>query len=122
MGRFTVCIMGDGDFSMNPAALWSAAHYKIPVLIVLHNNNSFGNDEEHQSKLAKYRGRPSENAWIGQKMIGPDIDFASTARSFGATGYGPIDNPNEIAANLKKAVADVEAGGVALVDIRTALN
>ena len=80
MGRFTVCIMGDGDFSMNPAALWSAAHYKIPVLIVLHNNNSFGNDEEHQSKLAKYRGRPPENAWIGQAMRDPIIDFAKVAR------------------------------------------
>jgi acetolactate synthase-1/2/3 large subunit len=122
MGRFTVAIMGDGDFTMNPAALWSAVHYKIPVLIVLHNNNSFGNDEEHQRKLAGERERPPENAWIGQKMIGPDVDFAGVARSYGANGYGPIDKPDDIAPTLKKAVADVAAGGVALVDIRTALN
>ncbi|MDA0657080.1 MAG: thiamine pyrophosphate-dependent enzyme, partial [Proteobacteria bacterium] len=122
MGRFTVAIMGDGDFTMNPSALWTAAHYKIPLLIVLHNNNSFGNDEEHQSKLARARSRPPENAWIGQKMIGPDIDFATTARSFGAIGYGPIDNPAELAPTLRKAVADVDAGGVVLVDVRTALN
>jgi acetolactate synthase-1/2/3 large subunit len=122
MGRFTVAIMGDGDFTMNPSALWTAVHYKIPLLIVLHNNNSFGNDEEHQSKLARARSRPPENAWIGQKMIGPDIDFATTARSFGAIGYGPIDNPTELAPTLRKAVADVDAGGVVLVDVRTALN
>lgn len=122
MGKFTLAIMGDGDFTMNPAALWTAAHYKIPLLIVLHNNNSFGNDEEHQRKLARERDRPVENAWIGQKMIGPDVDFAGVARSYGAAGYGPIDSPDDIAPTLKKAVADVIAGGVALVDVRTALN
>ncbi|HAA92106.1 MAG TPA: hypothetical protein DCE33_06645 [Rhodospirillaceae bacterium] len=122
LGKFTLAIMGDGDFTMNPAALWSAVHYKIPVLIVLHNNNSFGNDEEHQRKLARERDRPTENAWIGQKMIGPDVDFCGVAKSYGAIGYGPIVKPDEIAPTLEKAVADVVAGGVALVDIRTALN
>ena len=122
IGKFTVAIMGDGDFAMNPAALWTAVHYKIPVLIVLHNNNSFGNDEEHQRKLAQERGRPQENAWIGQKMIGPTLDFANLARAHGASAYGPIEQPEEIAQVLQKAVVEVINGGVVLVDIRTELN
>ena len=78
-GRFPVAIIGDGDFTMGPAALWTAAHYKIPLLVVLHNNTSFGNDEEHQITLAKERARPTENAWIGQRMAGPTVDYAAVA-------------------------------------------
>ena len=122
MGKFTVAIMGDGDFTMNPAALWTAAHYNIPALIILHNNTSFGNDEEHQRKLAHERKRPEENAWIGQKMIDPDVDYAMVARAYGAKAHGPIKKPTEIAPTLKKAVLEVIDGSVVLVDIRTALN
>jgi acetolactate synthase-1/2/3 large subunit len=121
-GRFPFAIMGDGDFTMGPAALWTAAHYKIPLLIVLHNNTSFGNDEEHQIKLAKERARPTENAWIGQRMAAPAVDYATLARSYGAWGEGPVEDPDDLAGVLKRAVAEVAAGGVALVDVRTQLN
>lgn len=122
LGKFTVAIMGDGDFTMNPSALWTAAHYKIPLLIVLHNNQSFGNDEAHQIKLATERGRPEENAWIGQKMVAPDPDFASIAKAYGAWAEGPITESGDIAGALKRAVAEVEKGNVALVDVQTQLS
>src|SRR4029453_3858001 len=31
-GRITVGIMGDGEFIGAPTALWTAAHYRIPML------------------------------------------------------------------------------------------
>src|SRR5690242_9859951 len=37
-GRIPVAIMGDGEFLGAPSALWTAAHYKIPVLVVVANN------------------------------------------------------------------------------------
>ena len=85
-GKMTVAILGDGDFTMNPCALWTACHYRLPLLIVLHNNTSFGNDEEHQIALAEQRGRPVENAWIGQRMVAPEPDYAAIARGYGAWG------------------------------------
>jgi len=121
-GRFPVAIMGDGDFTMNPAAIWTAVHYNIPMLVVLHNNTSFGNDEEHQVRLARDRGRPTENAWIGQRMAGPAIDYAGVARSYGAFAEGPVENPDDLAGALTRSVAEVEKGGVALIDVRTAVN
>ena len=121
-GKFTLAVLGDGDFTMGPAALWTAAHYRIPILIILHNNTSFGNDEEHQITLAYARERPVENAWIGQRMVGPAPDYATIAGGYGATGYGPIDNPNDLADAFRSAADDVEKGGVALVDVRTQLN
>jgi len=121
-GKFTVAIIGDGDFTMGPAAIWTAVHYKIPIMIVLHNNTSFGNDEEHQITLAYRRGRPAENAWIGQRMVGPEPDYCTIARGYGAWAEEPIRDPEELANAFKKAADVVEKGGVALVDVHTSLN
>ena len=38
-------MLGDGDFLMGATALWTAVHYRIPLLVVVSNNNSFFNDE-----------------------------------------------------------------------------
>ena len=121
-GKFPVAIMGDGDFTMGPGALWTAAHYRIPLLVVLHNNTSFGNDEEHQIMLAEQRGRPMENAWIGQRMAGPAPDYGAIARGYGAWGADPVTEPGDLADVFRKAAAAVDGGGVALVDVRTALK
>jgi acetolactate synthase-1/2/3 large subunit len=121
-GKLAVAIIGDGDFTMGPAALWTAAHYRIPILIVLHNNTSFGNDEEHQITLANRRGRPAENAWIGQRMVGPEPDYCSVARGYGAWAEQPVRDPDDLAGAFARAVAVVEKGGVALVDVHTSLN
>jgi len=121
-GQLPVAIIGDGDFTMGPAALWTAAHYRIPILIVLHNNTSFGNDEEHQITLAHRRGRPPENAWIGQRMVGPEPDYCTVARGYGAWAEEPVRDPADLADAFRKAVEVVEKGGVALVDVHTSLN
>src|SRR6516164_7135447 len=39
-GRLPVAICGDGDFLMGVTAIWTAVHYKIPLLFVLANNRS----------------------------------------------------------------------------------
>ncbi|MEE2969333.1 MAG: thiamine pyrophosphate-dependent enzyme [Pseudomonadota bacterium] len=121
-GKFPICIMGDGDFTMGPAALWTAVHYKIPLMLVIHNNNSFGNDEEHQISLAEQRDRPVENAWIGQRMSGPSPDYAAIAEGYGAQGIGPITEPGEVGGAFKRAASLVESGGVVVVDVRTQLK
>ena len=89
-GRLPVAVCGDGDFLMGVTALWTAAHYHIPLLIVVANNRSFFNDELHQERVARMRNRPVENRWIGQRISEPDIDLASMARAQGAQGFGPV--------------------------------
>ena len=70
---------------MGATAIWTAVHYKIPLLIVVCNNRSFFNDELHQERVARIRNRPVENRWIGQRISEPDIDFAALARAQGAS-------------------------------------
>jgi thiamine pyrophosphate-dependent acetolactate synthase large subunit-like protein len=117
-GRLPVGICGDGDFLMGATALWTAAHYRIPLLIVVANNRSFYNDEVHQERVARMRNRPVENKWIGQRISDPDIDLAALARAQGATGFGPIEQVSELKSAFAQAIAAVERGGVALVDVR----
>jgi thiamine pyrophosphate-dependent acetolactate synthase large subunit-like protein len=117
-GRLPVSICGDGDFLMGATAIWTAAHYRIPMLLVVTNNQSFFNDEVHQEKVARMRNRPVENKWIGMRMSDPDIDLAGLARAQGATGFGPVRDMSELPAVFAQAIAAVEAGGVVVVDVR----
>ena len=117
-GRLAVAVCGDGDFMMGVTALWTAAHYKIPLLIVVANNRSFFNDELHQERVARMRNRPVENRWVGQRISEPDIDIAGIARAQGAQGFGPITANGDLGATFAQAIAAVDAGHVAVVDVR----
>jgi thiamine pyrophosphate-dependent acetolactate synthase large subunit-like protein len=117
-GRLAIGICGDGDFLMGATSLWTAVHYRIPLLIVVANNQSFFNDEVHQERVARMRERPVENKWIGQRMSDPDIDLAGLARAQGAAGFGPILKQDELPAIFEQAIKHVELGGVAVVDVR----
>ena len=118
-GRFPVGIIGDGDFLMATVAIWSAVHYKVPLLLVINNNRSWYNDEEHQFNIAKGRGRPPENAYIGTTTRDPDVDFVKVSEGYGAYAEGPIVKPGDLAGAFKRAVKVVEGGGVAVIDVRT---
>jgi thiamine pyrophosphate-dependent acetolactate synthase large subunit-like protein len=118
--RLPVAVLGDGDFLMGVTALWTAVRNNIPLLIVLANNRSFFNDELHQERVARERGRPAENRWIGQAIRDPDIDLAAMARAQGCIGIGPVDDPRRLLPALNEAVAAVRAGKVCVVDVHVA--
>jgi acetolactate synthase-1/2/3 large subunit len=118
--RLPVAVLGDGDFLMGVTALWTAVRNGVPLLIVLANNRSFFNDELHQERVARERGRPVENRWIGQAIRDPDIDLAAMARAQGCIGIGPVDDPRRLVTALTEAVAAVRAGKVCVVDVHVA--
>ncbi|HTX62437.1 MAG TPA: thiamine pyrophosphate-dependent enzyme, partial [Acidimicrobiales bacterium] len=117
-GRLPVAVLGDGDFLMGSSALWTAAHHRLPLLIVVANNRSYFNDEVHQHTVAAVRGRPLENRVVGQHLRNPDPDIAGLARSFGLKGHGPVHDLGGLKAVLDTAVAEVESGDAVVVDVR----
>ena len=117
-GRIPIALMGDGDFLMGNTAVWTAAHYGIPCLMVVCNNRSFYNDERHQGRMAEQRGRPVENRWIGQRIDDPDIDIAGMARMQGAVGIGPVTDPAKVQSAIEEGVAAVQGGRPCVVDAR----
>jgi thiamine pyrophosphate-dependent acetolactate synthase large subunit-like protein len=119
-GRIPIGLLGDGDFLQGNTAVWTAVHYKIPCLVIVCNNRSFFNDERHQGRVAATRGRPEENAWIGQRLSEPDIDIAGMARAQGALAIGPVTRVEEVQPAIEKGIATVQAGGVCVIDMRVA--
>src|SRR6266853_1179195 len=117
--RLVVDIQPDGDLMFDAGAMWVAAKHRIPLLVVMYNNRAYYNDWEHQIRMAKLRGTPVARAHIGMDMTDPDPDFASMARSMGWYAEGPIDEPQNVTAALKRAIAKVKAGMPALLDTIT---
>jgi thiamine pyrophosphate-dependent acetolactate synthase large subunit-like protein len=117
-GRLPIAVCGDGDFMMGATAIWTAVHYRIPLLFVVCNNRSFFNDELHQERVARIRNRPVENRWIGQRISEPDIDCAGVAKAQGAIGFDPVTKTSDLVPVFEKAIAAVEQGQVAVVDVR----
>jgi thiamine pyrophosphate-dependent acetolactate synthase large subunit-like protein len=115
--RLAVSVLGDGDYLMGLQALWTAAHYELPLLIVVANNRSYFNDEVHQHRVAVRRERPTENRWIGQRIADPEPDLAGVARSLGAVGYGAVTTRDALAETLSRAVGDARAGRAVVVDV-----
>ena len=119
-GRIPIGLLGDGDFMQGNTAVWTAAHYRIPCLVIVCNNRSFFNDERHQGRVAAARGRPEENAWIGQRVTEPDVDIAGMARAQGALGIGPVVSVADFKKALAQGIETVRAGGVCVIDARVA--
>jgi thiamine pyrophosphate-dependent acetolactate synthase large subunit-like protein len=117
-GRLPLAIVGDGDFLMGVTALWTAVHYQLPCLIIVANNRSFYNDELHQERVAKMRGRTIANKWIGQRIADPDIDLAAMGRAQGAHGIGPVASAEALTAALTEGMRRAAAGAVVVIDAR----
>ncbi|MFK8252306.1 thiamine pyrophosphate-binding protein [Ancylobacter terrae] len=119
-GRLVVDLQPDGDLMFDLGTLWVAAYYKIPMLVVMVNNRAYYNDWAHQEHMAHQRGRPVENAYIGMEIDGPAPDFATIARAQGWWAEGPIDDPAQVQAAVRRAARIVlETGQPALVDVIT---
>lgn len=116
-GRVPVAVLGDGDLLMASSALWTVAHHRLPLLLVVANNQTYLNDEEHQERVARTRGRPPENRWIGMRMDDPAVDFAGLARSLGVEGFGPVADPDALAPVFSQALRAVDEGRPSLVDV-----
>jgi len=117
-GKVCVNLQADGDLLYTPSALWTAAHHQLPLLVVMFNNRSYYNSEEHALDVARVRERPAANAGIGTRLDDPPVNFAQMAQAYGLYGEGPIVTPDAIRPALERALRVVkDEGRLALVDI-----
>jgi acetolactate synthase-1/2/3 large subunit len=121
-GRLSINLQNDGDFMFLPSTLWTAAHHKIPMLTVMHNNRAYNQEVMLISRMAAQRNRDVSRCTIGSVIDNPNIDFAQMARSMGWYAEGPIEHPADLAPAIKRAIAAVESGQPALLDTVTHPN
>jgi acetolactate synthase-1/2/3 large subunit len=99
-----VSVMGDGSFGFAVGELETVVRYKVPLLMLVLSNATFGWIKASQK--ASYGGRYFS------------VDFARTDHARIASAYGVaswrVDDPGQLAGALRQAA---EHGGPALVDI-----
>jgi acetolactate synthase I/II/III large subunit len=118
-GRLTVSIQNDGDLMFAPGVLWTAAHSKIPMLIVMHNNRAYHQEVMEVQRMADVHERGITRAGIGTTLVDPPIDYGKLAQSMGMHGSAPITDPKDLAPALQEAIAVVKSGEPALVNVLT---
>jgi acetolactate synthase-1/2/3 large subunit len=118
-GRLCVSIQNDGDLMYAPGVLWTAAHHRIPLLSVMNNNRAYHQEVMHIQRMANRHQRGIANAHIGTRLEDPYIDYATVARGLGLHSEGPVTDPKDLGPALRRAIAVVERGEPALVDVVT---
>ena len=118
-GRLSVSIQTDGDLMYAPGVLWTAAHHKIPLLAVMHNNRAYHMEAMHVQRMCNARNRGIDKGSTGSELTNPNIDYSKLAQSMGLYAEGPITNPNDLGPALRRAIAVVKKGEPALIDVVT---
>ncbi len=116
-GRLPVAIVGDGDLNFSPGVLWTAAHHRIPILFVIHNNRAYHAEVMIIQRMSSVRSRGSGRSHIGNVISDPNINYAQMAKAYGMYSEGPIENPRDLAGAYQRALAKVRAGEPALIDV-----
>jgi thiamine pyrophosphate-dependent acetolactate synthase large subunit-like protein len=117
--RIVINVQTDGDLNYTPGVLWSAAHHKLPMLTIMHNNRAWHQEFMFLQYMAGVRGRGTDRAEIGTTLREPFIDYRKMADAYGMTGEGPIEDPTELAAAFKRGVASVKRGEPYMIDVVT---
>ena len=94
--RPVVCYSGDGSAMYSIQALWTAAHHKLPLTVVIVNNGGY---RIIKQRLLAFHG---DDHYVGMDFADPKVDFAALAKSLGMEAVR-ITDPGEVAPALKSA-------------------
>jgi benzoylformate decarboxylase len=113
--RRVVACLGDGSCMFGIQGLWTLAKYRVPLLVVIFNNRAY--------MAVKNQFRGSEEkirvaAGLGAELVGPDLNFAKLADSFGIFGQR-VEEPEQIEPAFRRAL---EQSGPAVVDVVISQN
>jgi acetolactate synthase I/II/III large subunit len=118
-GMTIAALQSDGDFMYVNSSLWTMAHHKIPILVVMHNNRGYQTEHMNIQTITNRRQRDVTHTGLGTTLVDPPIDYAMLARSMGVQGIGPITDPSTLRPALERGLSLVRAGQPVLVDVVT---
>ena len=116
-GRVPIDLIGDGDYLMGITALWTAAHYRLPCVLVVCNNRSFYNDEAHQERVARMRAGPSRTSGSASGSTSRTSTWRCSP-SPRAKGIGPVTDLAKLASAIAQGVRAALDGEVCVIDAR----
>jgi benzoylformate decarboxylase len=75
--RPVVCFSGDGSAMYSIQALWTAAHHKLPLTVVIVNNGGY---RIIKQRLLAFHG---DDHYVGMDFVDPRVDFTGMAKALG---------------------------------------
>ncbi|HLH42741.1 MAG TPA: thiamine pyrophosphate-binding protein [Bryobacteraceae bacterium] len=120
-GRLSVSIQSDGDLMMANGVLWTSAHHRIPLLTIMHNNRAYHQEIMQLQRVANQhnRGVDIDKCKIGTAIENPNIDYAKLAQSMGVRAEGPISDPKDLGAAIRRGIQVAKRGEPYLIDVVT---
>jgi len=94
--RPVVCYSGDGSAMYSIQALWTAAHHRLPLTVVIVNNGGY---RIIKQRLLAFHG---DDHYVGMDFADPPVDFTGLARSLGVEATR-IANPADLQSALSSA-------------------
>jgi benzoylformate decarboxylase len=94
--RPVVCFSGDGSAMYSIQALWTAAHHKLPLNVVIANNGGY---RIIKQRLLAFHG---DDHYVGMDFVDPKVNFAGLATSLGLEAIR-IAEPSELKTRLSSA-------------------
>jgi thiamine pyrophosphate-dependent acetolactate synthase large subunit-like protein len=85
----------------------------------MHNNRAYHQEFMFMQRMATWHNRGADRANIGTTLTEPNIDYAQMAKAYGMYGEGPISDPKDLVAALKRGIERVKRGEPALIDVIT---
>ncbi len=115
--QLVVAVVGDGSFVFGSpvAALYAAQQAEAPFLTVILNNSGYNASKQPIIGLFPGGASVEANAYPGVRFQGPP-DYAALARSCHAYGER-VEDPTEMIPAIKRAIAAVEQGQAAVLDV-----
>ena len=113
-GNQVVALVGDGSFQFAVQALWTAARFEVPLIIVIFDNVGY---QANRWALAGLGGRAAASGrFIGISLDDPQIDHVGIARAYGLHGER-VTSPGDLEAALRRAVAAEKDGRAYVLDV-----
>ena len=115
--RQVIAMVGDGAMLFGQIeALWTAARYEIPVILVVFNNHSY-DGERGRIQLFSQLARENKEAWKDMSCYlgNPDINYVDIAKGFEIDG-AKLDKPSQITKVMKRAIAATREGRPYMID------
>jgi benzoylformate decarboxylase len=83
-GRPVVVLSGDGSAMYSAAALWTLAHYRLPVVTIIFNNRSYRILKQRTRAIGGHSA--AADTYVEMDIENPAIDFMALAKAHGVAG------------------------------------
>ncbi len=111
--RPVIVFSGDGSAMYSIQALWTAAHYDLPIVFLILHNREYRILKINMDIYRERFGIPADRPYPHMNLTEPELDFVGMAAGMGVPGRR-VEDPEQVGEAVREAFA---AGGPYLLDV-----